>query len=50
MMRQSDAYEGMPMTFRIPVSNIKLCDQPIEPNVFWVQDRLNVSKMSPDRL
>ena len=36
--------KGMPIQFRIPSNNLRLCLQPLEPNVFFVENRIDVSR------
>lgn len=48
MDRNSDmnfAGSGMPIKFKIPIRSMQLCEQPTEPNVFWVENRINVSRL-----
>ena len=36
----------MPIQFKFPKGkHAELCEQPVDPNVFWVQDRINVGQL-----
>ena len=35
---------GMPIKFKIPIRSLELCEQSTEPNVFYVQDRIDVGR------
>ena len=35
---------GLPIQFRIPVRSMQLCETPTEPNVFYVENRINVAR------
>lgn len=35
---------GMPTQFKFPIRSMGLCEQPVEPNIFYVQDRIDVGR------
>ena len=35
---------GMPIQFKFPIRSMQLCEQPSEPNIFYVSDRINVGQ------
>ena len=41
---------GMPIQFKIPKASLQLCQQPTEPNIFYVEDRVDVGRWRPQDL
>ena len=53
MERSSDSGNfgiNIPITFKFPIRSMQLCEQPIEPNIFWVQDRINVGQLKENKI
>ena len=54
MERQSAASTygaNLPIQFKFPkTKNPGLCEQPVDPNVFWVQDRINVGQLREQQI
>ena len=41
---------GMPIQFRFPIRSLQLVEQPVDPNVFYVQNRENVGQWREQNL
>ena len=52
MSRQSGAsdFNNSHTNFVFPQRNLQLCEQPQDPNQFWVQDRINIGQLSDERI
>jgi len=49
-MDMSFAQAGMPTQFKFPIRTTQLCEQPSEPNIFYVQDRIDVGRWKEHNL